>query len=299
MPFEVTWDEEMLDDIDTHEGLLQQLALGVDGENTKGFAHVLLDGMSSQDVAQEVCEEILGKVVWDEEMPAELDMNNKILQLLASDGGYPDDEQVVDGSLGIMEFGLIDADHVFVEEIDEDSKTVCEEGMDDELTLERNTPFLMGFCMDHVNEMPVNVDSHDGLSQQLASGREYVSDEKMKPTIELDFGLSPPISIQEEMGIGSFVRVPEQGLILKIGRHRFGQGNGTIIVLEEMTTLLELYKLKDFYLLVIVANKLVYMPRKGIAKDMLEEPLRYWTKSHADCLMKSQTPMSYELCHGK
>lgn len=126
-----------------------------------------------------------------------------------------------------------------------------------------------------------------------------MSDEKMKPTIELDFGLSPPISIQEEMGIGSFVRVPEQGLILKIGRHRFGQGNGTIIVLEEMTTLLELYKLKDFYLLVIVANKLVYMPRKGIAKDMLEEPLRYWTKSHANCLMKSQTPMSYELCHGK
>ncbi|PAN10779.2 hypothetical protein PAHAL_2G117700 [Panicum hallii] len=83
----VTWDEEMQDDIDTHEGLLQQLALGVDDKNTKGSAHVLLDGMFSQDVAQEVYDEMLGKVVWDEEMSANLGMNNDLLQLLTSRGG--------------------------------------------------------------------------------------------------------------------------------------------------------------------------------------------------------------------
>jgi hypothetical protein len=57
--------------------------------------------------------------------------------------------------------------------------------MDDELTLERNTPVLLGIGRDHVNEMPVNVNSHDVLSQQLASAREYVYDEKMKPTVEV------------------------------------------------------------------------------------------------------------------
>jgi len=35
MPLEVTWDEEIQADINTHQGLLQQLALGVDDENTK------------------------------------------------------------------------------------------------------------------------------------------------------------------------------------------------------------------------------------------------------------------------
>ncbi|RLN29423.1 hypothetical protein C2845_PM05G19020 [Panicum miliaceum] len=185
MPSEVTWDEEMQDDIDTHEGLLQQLALGVDDENTKGSAHVLLDGMSSQDVAQEVCDEMLGKVVCDEEMSAEVDMNNGLLQLLASSGGYPDDEPVVVGFPGSIEFGLVDADHIFVEDLDEASKLICKEGMDDELTLERNAPFLLGIGKDHVNEMPVNVNTHDVLSQQLASAREYVYDEEMKLTVEV------------------------------------------------------------------------------------------------------------------
>jgi hypothetical protein len=66
---------------------------------------------------------------------------------------------------------LVDSDHGFVEELDEDSKPFCEVDMDDELTLERSTPFLLGIGTDHVNEMPVNVNSHDGLSQQLASAR--------------------------------------------------------------------------------------------------------------------------------
>jgi hypothetical protein len=117
MPFEVTWDEEMQDDTDTHEGILQQLALGVDDGNTKGSAHVLLDGMSSQDVAQEVYDEMLGKVAWDEEMSAELAMNNDLLQLLASSGGCPDDELVVDGFPGSMEFALVDADHILLKSL--------------------------------------------------------------------------------------------------------------------------------------------------------------------------------------
>ena len=103
----------------------------------------------------------------------------------------------------------------------------------DELTLERNTPFLLRIVTDDVNETPVNVNSHDGLSQQLASAREYVYQEKMKPTIQLFFDLSPTISIQYEMGIGSFTRVPKQALILKIGKHHFGYGNGSIIALKK------------------------------------------------------------------
>jgi len=203
-------------------------------------------------------DEMFGKVVWDKEMPAELDINNDLLQLLACGGVYPDDEQVVDGPLGFLEFRLVDSDHGFVEELHEDSKWVCEADMDDELTLERNTPFLLGIGTDHVNEMSVNVNSHGGLSQQLASAREYVYHGKMNP-VELDFGLSPAISIQEDRGIRSLARVPEEALILKIGRHRFGHGNGTIIALEEMTLLQDLYKLKDFYLLAIVSNKPVHM----------------------------------------
>ena len=232
MCVKVTWDE-MQDDIDTHEGLLQQLALGVDDENTKGSAYVLLDGMSSQDVAQEVYDEMLGKIVWDEEMSANLDVNNNLLQLLASSGGYQDNEQIVDGFPGFMELGLVDSDQGFVEELDEDSKPVCEADMDDELTLERNTPFLLRIVTDDVNETPVNVNSHDGLSQQLASAREYVYHEKMIPTVQLDFGLSPTISIQDEMGVGSYTRMPKQALILKIGKHHFGYGNGSIIALEK------------------------------------------------------------------
>ena len=65
----------------------------------------------------------------------------------------------------------------------------------DELTLERNTPFLLGIDTDDVHATPVNINSHDGLSQQLASAREYVYQEKMKPTVQLDFDLSPTISI--------------------------------------------------------------------------------------------------------
>ena len=117
-------------------------------------------------------DEMFGKVVWDKEIPAELDINNELLQLLACGGVYPDDEQVVDGPLGFLEFRLVDSDHGFVEELHEDSKWVCEADMDDELTLERNTLFLLGFGTDHVNEMSVNVNSHGGLSQQLASARE-------------------------------------------------------------------------------------------------------------------------------
>jgi hypothetical protein len=78
----------------------------------------------------------------------------------------------------------------------------------------------------------------------------------MKPTVQVDFDLNPTMSIQEERSIGSLARVPEEALILKIGRHRFGHGNGTIIALEEMTVLQELYKLKDFYLLAIVQTSL-------------------------------------------
>jgi len=47
MPSEVTWDEEMQDDIDTHEDLLQLLVLGVDGDNTK--CKVELDSIMSKD----------------------------------------------------------------------------------------------------------------------------------------------------------------------------------------------------------------------------------------------------------
>ena len=118
--------------------------------------------------------------VKDDEMTSDLDTH---------------DEQNVDCFPGFMELGLVDSDQGFVEELDEDSKPVCEADMDDELTLERNTPFLLRIVTDDVNETPVNVNSHDGLSQQLASAREYVYQEKMKPTVQLDFDLNPTINI--------------------------------------------------------------------------------------------------------
>ena len=71
------------------------------------------------------------------------------------------------------------------------------------------------------------------------------------------------VRLSEDMDIRSLARVPEEALILKIGRHRFGHGNGTIIALEEMTLLQDLYKLKDFYLLAIVSNKPVHMLGKN------------------------------------
>jgi hypothetical protein len=132
-----------------------------------------------------------------------------------------------------MEFGLVDADHVFVEELYEGSKTVWKAGMGDELTLERNTP-LIGGGIDHVNEMPVHVNLQDGLSQQLESGREYEYDEKVDPIVEPYFDLNSAVSSQEEMNIQSFLRMPVQDLILDIGRHGFGHENGTLVALEEM-----------------------------------------------------------------
>jgi len=165
---DVVWDVELLQSIDSQDGLLQQLAHGVDDQiQSKNVYPMLFESDAGLEY-----DEMLDKVVWDEEMSAELDMNNNLLQLLASSGGYPDDEQVVDGPLGFLEFRLVDSDHGFVEELHEDSKWVCEADMDDELTLERNTPFLLGIGTDHVNEMSVNVNSHGGLSQQLASARE-------------------------------------------------------------------------------------------------------------------------------
>lgn len=211
MPFDnIIWDEELASDGNTHDGLLQQLAEVEDQTQYKKVCTVL-----SESEAQ-VYDEILGKVVWDEEMSSELDMDNDLLGLLVSGGEYPVDEQVVDDSSDFKEFGLVDADHVFVEGLDEDSKAVCKASMSDELTLEINTPFLFGVAIDHVNEMPVNINLQDGLSQERASGREYVYDDKMDPIVEPDFDLSFAVSIQEEWDIQSLVRVPEQDLILKI-----------------------------------------------------------------------------------
>jgi hypothetical protein len=116
----------------------------VDDKNTKGFVHVLPDAMCSQEVAHEVYDEMLDKVVWDEEMSSELDMNNDLLRLLASGEECPVGEQVVDDSSRYMEFGLVVADHIFVEELNEDTKPVCK----------------------------------DVLSQQLESGSEYMNYEK-------------------------------------------------------------------------------------------------------------------------
>jgi hypothetical protein len=65
-------------------------------------------------------------------------------------------------------------------------------------------------------EMLVNVNLRDGLSQQLESGREH---------------LTSVVSVQEEIGIQLFLRVPEQALILEIGRHCFAHEKGTIIIL--------------------------------------------------------------------
>lgn len=211
MPLDnIVWDEELASDGNTHDGLLQQLAEVEDQTQYKKVCTVL-----SESEAQ-VYDEILGKVVWDEEMSSELDMDNDLLGLLVSGGEYPVDEQVVDDSSDFKEFGLVDADHVFVEGLDEDSKAVCKASMSDELTLEINTPFLFGVAIDHVNEMPVNINLQDGLSQERASGREYVYDDKMDPIVEPDFDLSFAVSIQEEWDIQSLVRVPEQDLILKI-----------------------------------------------------------------------------------
>ena len=53
--------------------------------------------------------------------------------------------------------------------------------------------------------------------------------------------------------------MPKQALILKIGKHHFGYGNGSIITLTKITVLQELYKLKACYLLFIVSNKSVHM----------------------------------------
>jgi len=138
---------------------------------------------------------MLDKVVWDEEMSAELDMNNNLLQLLASSGGYPDDEQVVDGSLGFLEFELADAYHIFVEELGEDSKSVSEAGMDDELTSEREAPFLLGLDMYYADKMPTSLgmhenlpsalEAHDRLLQQLAWDREDFDYEMGKAIAEL------------------------------------------------------------------------------------------------------------------
>ena len=91
--------------------------------------------------------------VKDDEMTSDLDTH---------------DEQNVDCFPGFMELGLVDSDHGFVAELDEDSKQVYEADMDGELTLERNTPFLLGIDTDDVHETPVNVNSHDGLSQPVA-----------------------------------------------------------------------------------------------------------------------------------
>jgi len=59
MPLEVTWDEEMQADINTHEGLLQQLILGVDAEllqhidSQDGLLQQLAYGVDDQNAVQE------------------------------------------------------------------------------------------------------------------------------------------------------------------------------------------------------------------------------------------------------
>jgi len=59
MPLEVTWDEEMQADINTHEDLLQQLALGVDAEllqhidSQDGLLQQLAYGVDDQNAVQE------------------------------------------------------------------------------------------------------------------------------------------------------------------------------------------------------------------------------------------------------
>jgi len=123
MPLEVTWDEEIQADINTHQGLLQQLALGVDDENTKHTVDCqdvvcdaeLLEGIDCQDDQlqqlvhgedyQMQCKKVhpmLSKsdaglefnelphkdVIWDEDMPSDLDTYEELLQQLALDSDY-------------------------------------------------------------------------------------------------------------------------------------------------------------------------------------------------------------------
>jgi hypothetical protein len=196
--------------------------------------------VESKDV-EKFCEKLpCDSIKCGEELSSDGDTHDGLLRLLGSGGEYPVDEQIADDSSDLMEFGLVDADDVSVEELYEDSKPVWKAGIYGELTLERNTSFLFGA---HVNEMPVNANLQDILSQQLASGREYVYDENMNSVVEPDFVLSSAVSIQEVMNIQSFVRVPEQDLILEIWSHCFGHVNGTLVALEEMTVLQDLYKL--------------------------------------------------------
>lgn len=188
---DVVWDVELLQSIDSQDGLLQQLAHGVDDQiQSKNVYPMLFESDAGLEY-----DEMLDKVVWDEEMSAELNMNNNLLQLLASSGGYPDDEQVVDGSLGFLEFELADAYHIFVEELGEDSKSVSEAGMDDELTSEREAPFLLELDMYYADKMPTSLgmhenlpsalEAHDRLLQQLAWDREDFDYEMGKAIAEL------------------------------------------------------------------------------------------------------------------
>jgi len=94
----------VLSDVNTHENLLQKLAMG----------------------AENLTDEKVKLSVKDDEMTSDLDAQDGLLQLLASSGGYQDNEQIVDGFPGFMELGLVDSDHGFVAELDEDSKQVCE-----------------------------------------------------------------------------------------------------------------------------------------------------------------------------
>jgi fructose-bisphosphate aldolase class 1 len=102
-----------------------------------------------------------------------------------------------------MEFGLADANHIFVEDLDQDSKTMCK----------------------------------DDLSQQLASGSKYVYDENMDPIVEPDVDLSYALSVQEVMDIQSVVKVIAE-LVLEDVLTKEGERPWDLLQFQRFTRLL-------------------------------------------------------------
>ncbi|CAO2152408.1 unnamed protein product [Urochloa humidicola] len=196
----VVWDE-ISADLPVHEGLLQQLAQGPVEEMHQGrgdltgkekmltadFSHVSVQlaanwveeqmtsmAKLSESDAQKGCDGVPSKVVWGgEEIAAE---HKNLLQQLASGEWYPDDGQFVDGSPGSIEFGLIDADHVFVQELD-DNKVVWDDDF-------QHSHDKLPATWD--DELPADFALQGELLKQLTPRMECTDAKKSNQVVKLD-----------------------------------------------------------------------------------------------------------------
>ena len=82
---DVVWDVELLQGIGCQDGLLQQLVHGVDDHMQCKTVHPML---SKSDAGLEFDELPHKDVIWDEDMPSDLDTYEELLQQLALDSDY-------------------------------------------------------------------------------------------------------------------------------------------------------------------------------------------------------------------